>query len=540
MMQERGITATRLVPRVLVVDDHAEWRQAHERNLRRWGYEVYVAQGVGQALLDDALRQAQQYQCHVALVDMCLLDDYGYDKSGLGLVQQLLPTLSIMVSAFGTPAIATEAITERGAAGFVGKQEKPQQLRDVVQKVMARYCLVPDTVNVVWTTTPSHLKQTGSFADDGQWSLQEVEEVLRRLFPKVRQLQVEPLVTGEPLTQQAPRLRGLVLKVWQDDLQPVFVKVARAERIRGEVEKCGTFIRGRLKGNHYARLVDHKLLWNLGAVCYELLDVQLVGVRPFSRFFVEASSLDVILQALQAFFEQTWSVHYAQPKCIEARLAETYGTVWGHDLQERLGRYVEEERPLILLSPAALMPNPLRWVHDRLAHEPRRTLPIAVTHGDLHADNMMVDINGRICVIDYERTGWGPVYQDFIELETDMLVRLTAVDTPKPLELYKLFLNLTRPAALSEQLPALDDTASVAARKTWLVIRHLRQLAHTVTGVDDMEQYLWGLLLNAVFRATLLRRMMPDGSHNHNAEYQRALLWGSVICQRLEELEQEA
>ena len=73
-------------------------------------------------------------------------------------------------------------------------------------------------------------------------------------------------------------------------------------------------------------------------------------------------------------------------------------------------------------------------------------------------------------------------------------------------------------------------------RKTWLVIRHLRQLAHTVTGVDDMEQYLWGLLLNAVFRATLLRRMMLGGSHKHDAEYQRALLWGSVICQRLDDL----
>lgn len=527
---------TRLVPRVLVVDDHEAWRQAHERNLRRWGYEVYVAQGVGQALIEDALRQAQQYQCHMALVDMCLLDDYGYDKSGLGLVQRLLPTLSIMVSAFGTPAIATEAMMERGAAGFVGKQEKPQQLRDVVQKVMARYCLAPDAVNILWAGTPVHLKPTGAFADDGQWSLQEVEDVLMRLFPGVRQLKVEPLVKGEQMTQQAPRLRGLVLKVWQDDLQPVFVKVARAERIREEVAKCEMFVRRRLKGNHYARLVDHKLLWNLGAVCYELLDVQLVGVRPFSRFFVEESSLDTIVRALQEFFEQTWLVHYQQPKQVEARLAEAYGEVWGHDLRERVGRYVREERPLTLLSPAALMPNPLLWVYDRLADEPVRTLLLAVTHGDLHADNMMVDINGRICVIDYERTGWGPIYQDFIELETDMLVRLTAVDPPNLIELYKLFLTLTRPTSLSEPLPVLDDTTSVAVRKTWLVIRHLRQLAHTVTGVDDMEQYLWGLLLNAVFRATLLRRMMLGGSHKHDAEYQRALLWGSVICQRLDDL----
>lgn len=535
MIQKQETMSWRLM-RVLVVDDDERWQRLHERNLQRWGYEVFVAQGVGQALIADAMKQAQRYQCHLALVDMCLLDDYGYDASGLGLVQQLMPTLSIMVSAYGTPAIATEAMLERGAVGFVGKQENPKHLLDVLQKALERHCLTVDSPKIVWTNQPIHLKVTGSFADDGQWSLQEVEDVLMRLFPKAQQLHVAPLLPGELLTQQAPRMRALVLKVWVDDLQPVFVKVAPEARIREEVANYEAHIHGRLLRNHHARLVDHKVLWNLGAVCYELLDVQLSGVRPFSRFFVETSSPDEIVQALRYFFEETWSGHYGRPEQVTLPLAVAYGQVWGCDLRERVGQYVGEERPLTLLSPSAPLINPLCWLYERLAGEQPRLLRQAVTHGDLHADNMMVDVHGRICVIDYERTGWGPIFQDFIELETDMVLRLTAVDPQRPIDLYELLLTLVKPTSFHDSLPQVGGNPSLAVQKTWLVIRQLRQMAYRVTDVDDMEQYLWGALLNAIFRATLLRRMMASGSRKHDAEYERALLWGSVICQRLDEL----
>lgn len=523
-------------PRVLVIDDDIKWQQAHAYNLQRWGYRVYVAEGFGEALIEDAVAKAQQHQCHVALVDMCLLDEYGYDNSGLDLVQKLMPTLSIMVSAYGTTTIAADAVVENGAAGFVGKQENPKRLQEALARVMARNHLTVYRPQIMWASHTEPLRNSGSFANDGQWSLQEVEEVITRLFPKARQLWLDWLNKGEVVIQHAPRLRALVLRVWEDDRQPVFVKVTQAQRIRAEVERYEAYIRGRLRGNHHARLVNHMVLWKLGAVCYELLDVQLVGVRPFSRFFAQESSPEVIGRVLEDFFAGTWVGHYGQPQMEEMGLGAAYGRVWEHNLRQRVGQFVVGERPLTLLSSSAPLPNPLCWVHERLAAEPTRLVRLAVTHGDLHGDNMMVDVNGRICVIDYERTGWGPIYQDFIELETDMVVRLTAVEPTKLIELYKLFLSLTAPASFTQPPPPLHKSTSVAIQKTWLVIRHLRQLAQRVTGVDNMEQYLWGLLLNAVFRATLLRRMITNGSHTHTAEYQRALLWGSVICQRLEEL----
>src|SRR2546427_626668 len=55
---------------------------------------------------------------------------------------------------------------------------------------------------------------------------------------------------------------------------------------------------------------------------------------------------------------------------------------------------------------------------------------------------------------------------------------------------------------------------------TIVFIRELAK-AHYV----DSYEYLWGLLLNALFRASLLRE---DDSH-----YWRALLLGSLLCRRL-------
>jgi thiamine kinase-like enzyme len=46
---------------------------------------------------------------------------------------------------------------------------------------------------------------------------------------------------------------------------------------------------------------------------------------------------------------------------------------------------------------------------------------IAITHGDLHAGNLLIDDSNNIWVIDFERTGEGHVLQDFIELESDLI-----------------------------------------------------------------------------------------------------------------------
>ena len=86
--------------------------------------DAVVAEGRGETLLRDAQEKAATHRCHVALIDMRLLNhDDRNDTSGLDLVTQIKPTLSIIVSGFGDLSTAREALKEKGAIDFVGKQD---------------------------------------------------------------------------------------------------------------------------------------------------------------------------------------------------------------------------------------------------------------------------------------------------------------------------------------------------------------------------------------------------------------------------------
>lgn len=526
----------RVKPRILIVDDNEHWRQIHRRNLEKWGYEVYVAEGAGQALMADARAKAQLHQCHLALVDMCLLDDYGYDASGLEMVAQLHPTMSVMVSAYGTPTTAVNAVVEHGAVDFVGKEEGPHALQTTIQRHVETFCYVEKMPQLVWLRPLKNIKRSGALSDDGQWSLSEIEDVLTRLFPQAERVALDTLDEMHAVSHLAPRSQVMVFKAWVDDLQPVFVKVARAKRIEKEGRNYHEYIAGRLAGRPYARLENSVTLWNLGAVCYEFLDTSLHGMQTFTKYFASASER-AVRDSLKRFFKKTWSKHFQQRRVEKRPLSVAYESVWGSRLRERLGRYVAEERPLSFLSINAPLINPIQWVYRYLQTEPAVAVACAVTHGDLHGDNMLVNENGQICVIDYERTGWGPIQQDFVQLETDILLRLADLDSENLLDCYKLYLAIAHPTTLRSRLPKLDPSANEATATARKLVQYLRKLAYDVTQIDDIRAYLWGVLLNTVFRATLLRRLMVVNHETYFAEYRRALLLGSVICQRLETIE---
>jgi hypothetical protein len=61
--------------------------------------------------------------------------------------------------------------------------------------------------------------------------------------------------------------------------------------------------------------------------------------------------------------------------------------------------------------------------------------------------------------------------------------------------------------------------------KAFNTINEIRRIAYAITQYADPREYLWGLLLDSVFIATL--------SQDGNPQRERALLFGSVICERL-------
>ena len=69
------------------------------------------------------------------------------------------------------------------------------------------------------------------------------------------------------------------------------------------------------------------------------------------------------------------------------------------------------------------MPNPVTWVLKHRVDSSTLSARQAITHGDLHGDNIFVD-DIHAWAIDFERSGEGHILRDFTELEVDILTRL--------------------------------------------------------------------------------------------------------------------
>ena len=104
-------------PRVLIVDDHAPFRDAARRVLSAAGFDVVA----GAADAADALRLARELRPDVILVDIQLPDADGFQ-----LARELTgrPGAPVVVLVSGRPRSDYGGLVERsGARGFIDKAE---------------------------------------------------------------------------------------------------------------------------------------------------------------------------------------------------------------------------------------------------------------------------------------------------------------------------------------------------------------------------------------------------------------------------------
>lgn len=529
-----------ITPRVLVVDDEELPRNDLAINLRRWGMLPILATGRGAGLLEDARRLARQHRCHIAIVDMRLIDHQSqHDISGLLLVKDLLPTLSIIYSGRGNDVSAARALRERGAVDFISKGQSPDDLKAALLSVLREYCGLPITTAIAW---PGELSSAAVvalfFPERTDVPPSEADELLARLFPRARSLRMSLIGDQSRTPSLAPRQRSVVLTVIEDDLQPVVVKIARAERIETERMRYAAYVRGRLGGLHYADLDDARVLWDLGGARYVYMGAGLERMRSFSEYYAQ-SPAPRIGRTLKRLFAETWGSHYISSRePCDCSLLEAYATVWDSNWLQRL-RTVPDNGPWLTALPGLphSLPEPVRWVREATGLDrsgPDRSalagLTTAITHGDMLGDNIFVDEHQVAWLIDFERTGRGPVLQDFVELEVDILTRLTAFAPGELATFAELAACLVRGPTLTA--PLRGGPEHPAAARAIPVIGGLRRLAAHLCDAQSLQPYLWGLLLNTIFRATLLR-----DTEANEPQRQRALVLGALICRQLDILD---
>ncbi|MEJ5224362.1 MAG: phosphotransferase [Anaerolineales bacterium] len=523
-----------ILPRVLIVDNNERISQSYKRLVQHWGFAPVIATGKGSKLIENAKSLARQERCQFAIVDMRLIDDLDTeDLSGIELVAHLQPAICILVSASADLECAQKSF-KAGAAAFLGKDQGPEPLKENLLLFARTRCANMRRLEIGPPEMLEYIaKALSKYIPDAYHD--QIVDVLAQLFPKAQTLTLEKIGADvqSPQFSSAPRPRSVILRIIEDDKEPVIVKIARRHKIEIEHKKYDEFIDDRLVGQYRTILSKSTLLWDIGGA--ELTNVG-ISARSFSDM-LRTESAEKLVICLERFFTSIWSSHYKKATSKNhASLFQLYCDVWGPEWAERARALMDFDPARVMESSGwytANAPHPIRWFFERIVENPTNDAShiehtyTAVTHGDLHGDNLLVDEFLNAWVIDFERSGPGHILQDFAELESDIITRLDCGQHYLG-NFYALCLSICQPSELGG-LPGVEPAAppNNPYQKALHIIHHLRRLARQCTPITSAREYLLGLFFNTIFRATLIEQ-------DHIPCQHRALMLASILAHRLE------
>jgi len=533
-----------LEKRVLIVDNVDMVRQNTADLLASRKYQVFIARGQGDALLEDAWRLAAQARCHMALIDLRLIDDLQEaDWTGFALAVEMARACSwvvcAMLTSFGSFDLAIRARAEGVDLEFISKEIDPKTQLQQVEQIFNRRVRChwnQELIGFDELTRVELEKRVAQFAADTNLDLEtanlEVRELLGRLFPNAEKLQLRLLNPPQPsqtLLQTHSILLGVIPFRQGSDLPEVVVKLAGHAAISTEIKNYHEFVKGQVEEQRFARFEHSAFTWHLAGIVYSLIGTALHRTMTFKQFYADKkNSVQDLAAVLENLFDGAMRRWYARTEEKEMDLVEHYfGALCMKEA--RLNSLLWKDKDAIPIKPlASPLPNPQHWL-EKAAHHSKIFAQQNIIHGDLHSRNILVGPHRGVWLIDFERTGYGHALRDFIELETDIKFNLLQCKSGEMnlfVELEMALLaqdmrtltrkNMTTPPTLQGHLPF---------ERAFQTITHVRQHARARIYHADMRDYFWGLLLETLFVATL--DSLPDSPRT------RATISAGLLCVRL-------
>jgi len=533
--------------RILVVDDTQQWRTALGSILRAAGYEVDTASGLEEAR---GFLKARPY--HLLVLDIRMKENDPANIEGMDFLRELgeygLGTALevVMLSGYGTARQMREAFTEHKVADFMAKEEFfPEEFLAVIEKIFAAKVRVNVGLDIYWqqVSGPEEavvgLQFGGARVRAGdplqKPAAEELVELLRRLFHKAAQLIVRPLGRGKSGTgvlwiQPFYQSGGAPAKV---------VKFGDFREIEVEYENFKNYVSPYVGGGRSAAIDDLRRTARFAGIIYSHLGTAGDRLESFAGFYAR-SGVAQIKAVIEELFGSTCGPWYANP-----------GVLHPFDLTMH---YAERMRFTSENLECAVADN-LKSVNFKSAHG-RRVLhfnvlpgardftdPISalerhhvhstyecITHGDLHAENILVDAGGKTWLIDFQGTGPGHYLRDVAELDSVVRFQLLAAaeaTLEERLELEERLCRLRSFAAVEEEAGRPGD-GDAPLDKAYATALHLRRVAHRLVsriGGDDLGEYHVALFYYAL--NTIRFYSLPSVQRQH------ALLCASLLADSL-------
>ncbi len=515
--------------RVLVIDDDPRVQKDLRYILSRNQYSVKTALGKGKKLIENAKILGRDFRPHIAVIDVNLFRDSVNDRSGVSLLEHLKSARCIFYSAYLNPELTREIIQLNPFSTWVEKTESPQKLLDIIKGLSKDVSASERQASLYvisgWNQTVIERligKETNAPAT-------LVNDLVIQLFPGSREISLEELDQSITTPQAVSRGRSIIMKVSHDSrIASNIIKIAAADTIRNEVKNYKEYIEENLLGRFHSTISGSPVLfWDLGAVLYTLIEHPQEQLTSFRKFFEEQGDSEIILKPLSHFFTSTWAGLYKKAVPSDEKLSDFYERTfhWSNRLKE----YPNKDNQLSIPGLNLKLLNPISWLLKHNQDSSVINFRQSITHGDLHADNIIVNAN-YAWAIDFERSGIGHSLRDFIELEVDIFTRLIEETSNREVNIKELFLmgmilaNSSDPFLNNQLCRRLSNPKLVKALN---VIREVRLICIQLTQLSDFREYLWGLLFDLTFLATL--------AEENKVQRERALLFGAIVCQRIKD-----
>jgi len=554
--------------RILIVDDDPSVGSALRRRLKQEGYEVFVAE-----TRKDALSTIENERPHVAIVDFVLDGPQKLtenvlleplDQSGFDLILEITKHFGHAMRVVGLTAFTDNGIAARAVgrmAEFVHKNERYEA--EIMPKVEAAYRQLGINNSLAISFEPplslSYLVNTmkvyrNRSNQERQKAVIELEELLRKSF--ARELQVKgyylsPGRGGSGVVLMRPTVQGIRGKNF-------VIKFGPRSNVAIELQNYQTYAQPFISNRtHLIDIADRPVeTHNLGALKFSLVGEHDQSPQDFNSFYHQPSvSVEAIGQVFKRVFNQTCANWYAGKRDWTdnnpGALARFYESHLNLDQPERwqelefVLQMTANGKPFHgvtfnLNSPDTLsitldgavttLPNPIYYVTTHRDSFPAPRF-ICITHGDLNGRNMFVDQELNVWLIDFFKTGWGPILRDFGELET--VIRFELLQTSNLTALYEFEKAILGPKGFDQPLHFQNRFGLAELDKAMKALTLLRFLAQRVYESADMYEYYIGLLYYA------LRMITWDGissvdQNRYPARQRHALLSAALIAYRLQ------
>jgi CheY-like chemotaxis protein len=526
--------------RILLVEDSDVQAETLVRRMEEAGYRVTRAE-----TFEEALACLHTGYFHLAVIDICLDLSQGESRQGLELLQEikqmglceLLPV--IVITQYGDYSlmkrlheIADNYLYVEKESGYIAK------LLTQIHQVFTNKIPINFDLEFLANSAQQlercieYIKQTDDTQIPRDVLLPQVFDLIRKMFRDAKNVMLDRVaegLSGAAVLRARPTYsQGLP--------RPVVIKIGLRNKVEREAQNYQKHVRLFLTGNCTTQL-DAFYTRDLGGLLYTL---NLAGESKNLKEFFESKSASEIVRALTHLFKETCAPWYRSHKAARyANLRDSY--LEAFDLKDKPQRIPSEIQalhpeidwtaPRVTLAPLiGEYPNPLMWLKDERA----AWMPVAtcITHGDLHADNILINEHGECWLIDFYRTYPSHILRDFVILETDLKYRLMGEITPSDFVTFESALIDWQP----HQTFSLPQALPPRVRKTGEVIAGLRTQAWSLLNLqpikDAQREYLASLLM-ATLNVLRLRHMKSPALAPRR---ELALLSTLLLCERLERL----